>query len=447
MPFSKLGLTPSLCTPLAKMGYTQPTPVQSAAIPIILTGADLLARAQTGTGKTAAFALPMIQRLLLGERRRNTRAPLGLVLVPTRELALQVQRALATYGAAVRLRVTPIFGGVGMAPQIKALRNGVDIVVATPGRLIDHLQRQTVDLSAIEILVLDEADRMLDMGFMPALRRVLPALPVTRQTLLFSATLSDAVGRLSADFMREPKRVDVSNEQTVAPTITHRIHPVDHSRKRALLVHVLTQAPGNQALVFCKTKHGADRIGDLLESTNVKTAVIHGRKSQSQRTRCLADFKAGRIRVLVATDIAARGLDVAQLPLVVNYDLPLVAEDYVHRVGRTGRAGVPGNAVSLVTADEKPLLHEIQKLLSARLERSVVEGFEVSDVRTHPVQPREQRQKSSRREFVPDWQRRNSSRKPGASFRRRAHDTPRRRSGTSERRCDDGRAEHRLSEP
>ena len=425
MSFANLGLTPSLCTPLTKMGYTQPTPVQSASIPIILTGVDLLARAQTGTGKTAAFALPMIERLLLRERRAKTRAPLGLVLVPTRELAIQVQRALATYGAAVRLRVTPIFGGVGMAPQIKALRNGVDIVVATPGRLIDHLERKTVDLSAIEMLVLDEADRMLDMGFLPALRRVLPALPATRQTLLFSATLSDAVVRLSADFTREPKRVDVSNEQTVAPTITHRIHPVDHSRKRALLVHVLTQAPVSQALVFCKTKHGADRIGDMLESTNVKTSVIHGRKSQSQRTRSLADFKSGRIRVLVATDIAARGLDVVQLPLVVNYDLPLVAEDYVHRVGRTGRAGVPGNAVSLVTADENPLLHEIQKLLSARLERAVVEGFEVSDTRAPSMQPRENRHKNKRREFVPDWKRHRSGRKAGAGFKPRTQSAPR----------------------
>ncbi len=425
MPFSKLGLTPSLCTPLAKMGYTQPTPVQSASIPIILTGADLLARAQTGTGKTAAFALPMIERLLLRERREKTRAPLGLVLVPTRELAIQVQRALATYGAAVRLRVTPIFGGVGMTPQIKALRNGVDIVVATPGRLIDHLQRGTVDLSSIEMLVLDEADRMLDMGFMPALRRVLPALPRARQTLLFSATLSDAVVRLSADFTRDPQRVDVSHEQTVAPTISHRIHPVDHGRKRALLVHVLTQAPTHQALVFCKTKHGADRIGDHLEGVNVKTAVIHGRKSQSQRTRCLADFKAGRIRVLVATDIAARGLDVAQLPLVVNYDLPLVAEDYVHRVGRTGRAGVLGNAVSLVTAEDRPLLHDIQKLLSTPLEHAVVEGFEVNSVRARSEQPRENRGKPRRREFVPDWQRRPAGRKTTGGFTRRGRDTSR----------------------
>jgi ATP-dependent RNA helicase RhlE len=425
MPFSTLGLTPALCTPLARMGYTQPTSVQSASIPIILTGADLLARAQTGTGKTAAFALPMIERLVRGERRAKTRAPLGLVLVPTRELAVQVQHALATYGAAVRLRVTPIFGGVGMAPQLKALRNGVDIVVATPGRLIDHLQRRTVDLSSIEILVLDEADRMLDMGFLPALRRVLPALPLTRQTLLFSATLSDAVVRLSADFTRDPQRVDVSYDQTVAPTITHRIHPVDHHRKLALLVHVLTQAPESQALVFCKTKYGADRVGDRLEGANVKTAVIHGRKSQSQRTRCLADFKAGRIRVLVATDIAARGLDVVQLPLVVNYDLPLVAEDYVHRVGRTGRAGVPGHAVSLVTAEEKSLLHEIENLLSTRLEQVIVDGFEVSNARARSGQPRENRGKQKRRAFVPDWQRRHSGRKVAAAFTRRTQDTAR----------------------
>jgi ATP-dependent RNA helicase RhlE len=339
------------------------------------------------------------------------------VLVPTRELAVQVQRALAAYGAAVRLRVTPIFGGVGMAPQIKALRDGVDIVVATPGRLIDHLQRRTLDLSSIEILVLDEADRMLDMGFLPALRRVLPALPPSRQTLLFSATLSDAVVRLSADFTREPQHVDVSYDQAVAPTITHRIHSVDHDRKHALLVHVLTQAPGSQALVFCKTKHGADRVGDRLEGANVKTAVIHGRKSQSQRTRCLAAFKAGRIRVLVATDIAARGLDVAQLPLVVNYDLPLVAEDYIHRVGRTGRAGVPGHAVSLVTAEEASLLHAIQSLLSAPLEHVIVEGFEVSSARGRSGQPRGSRQT--------EWQRRHSGQKRGAGFTRRTQDTAR----------------------
>ena len=386
MPFSKLGLTPSLCAPLARMGYGQPTPVQLASIPIVLEGADLLARAQTGTGKTAAFGLPMIDRLVVRKRRSRTSKPLGLVLVPTRELAVQVHRALTTYGAPVQLRVTAIFGGVPMSPQIRALKHGTDIVVATPGRLIDHLQRRTIDLSAVEILTLDEADRMLDMGFLPPLRRVLPALPRTRQTLMFSATLSDAVAKLAAEFTREPRRVDVSNSNVVAPTITHRLHPVALDRKRALLVHVLTQAPAGQALVFCRTKRGADRVGAHLAGAGVKAAVIHGDKGQGARSRSLADFKAGRVAVLVATDIAARGLDVAHLPLVVNYDLPLVAEDYIHRVGRTGRAGVAGRAISFVTEADRQLLRDIQRLLPAPLEQVAVDGFDSPNERlTRPV--------------------------------------------------------------
>jgi len=378
MPFSKLGLTPSLCTPLVRMGYTEPTPVQSASIPLVLRGADLLARAQTGTGKTAAFGLPMIERLLVGRRRTVTRSPLGLVLVPTRELAIQVQRALMTYGTPVGLRVTAIFGGVPMPAQVKALKQGTDIVVATPGRLIDHLQRRTIDLAAVEILTLDEADRMLDMGFLPALRRVLLAVPSSRQTLLFSATIPSTVVRLSREFTREPLRIDVSSADPVAPTITHRMHPVDPGRKRALLLHVLTQAPSGQALVFCKTKRGADRVGDYLRDAGVRAAVIHGNKGQGARVRSLADFKAGRVSVLVATDIAARGLDIAQLPLVVNYDLPLVPEDYIHRVGRTGRAGMAGRAISLVMTSDRQLLREIQQLLSAPLEQVVVPGFETT---------------------------------------------------------------------
>jgi ATP-dependent RNA helicase RhlE len=388
MSFSKLGLTPSLCTPLAPMGYKEPTPVQAVSIPVVLSGTDLLARAQTGTGKTAAFGLPMIERLFVRARRTRARAPRGLVLVPTRELAAQVHRALATYGAPVQLRVTPIFGGVAMGAQIQSLRHGTDIVVATPGRLIDHLQRRTIDLSAIEILTLDEADRMLDMGFLPSLRRVIPALPRDRQTLLFSATLSDAVVRLSAEFTRDPTRVDVSEKQVVAPTVTHRVHPVADDRKRDLLTHVLTQAPTSQALVFCKTKRGSDRVGDHLERAGIKAAVIHGNKSQGARTRALGDFKAGRVTTLVATDLAARGLDIAQLPLVVNYDLPLVAEDYIHRVGRTGRAGRAGHAISLVSGSDRHLLRDIQGLLPAPLEQVVVEGFEsrpdVGVVRNRP---------------------------------------------------------------
>jgi ATP-dependent RNA helicase RhlE len=394
MSFSTLGLAPVLCTPLAGMGYTEPTPVQSASIPLVLKGSDLLARAQTGTGKTAAFALPMIERLFVPRRPARTRNPLGLVLVPTRELAMQVHSALAKYGAPVQLRVTTIVGGVSMSPQVKALRLGTDIVVATPGRLIDHLQRRTVDLSAVEILTLDEADRMLDMGFLPALRRVLLALPPARQTLLFSATLSADVVRLAGDFTRDPQHVDVSHGDVVAPTITHRLHPVDQDRKRALLVHVLTQAPAGQALVFCKTKRGADRVGEHLEHAGLQAAVIHGNKNQNARTRSLAQFKAGRVSVLVATDIAARGLDVAQLPLVVNYDLPMVAADYVHRVGRTGRAGLAGRAVSLVTASDRPLLRDIQKLLSDPLETVAVPGFEATN--SSSATPHQRRPERSR---------------------------------------------------
>ena len=375
MSFSNLGLTPSLCLQLARLGYSQPTPIQTRAIPAALTGTDLLARAQTGTGKTAAFGLPMIERLVARRDGRRSRIPRGLVLVPTRELAAQVHRALATYGAPVQLRVTAIFGGVGMGPQIQSLRNGTDVVVATPGRLIDHLQRRTVDLSAIEILTLDEADRMLDLGFLPALRRVNAALPRSRQTLLFSATLPEAVVGLAAEFTRNPARVDVSDGQAVAPTVTHHLHTVAADQKRAVLTHVLTQDAASQALVFCKTKRGSDRVGEHLERAGIKTAVIHGNKSQGARTRALGDFKAGRVHVLVATDIASRGLDIAQLPLVVNYDLPLVAEDYIHRVGRTGRAGRSGRAVSLVSPSDSQLLRDIQRLLPAPLERVAVQGF------------------------------------------------------------------------
>jgi ATP-dependent RNA helicase RhlE len=368
MSFSKLGLTPSLCLPLAGFGYEQPTPVQAQAIPAVLTGTDLLARAQTGTGKTAAFGLPMIERIAARRGGNRPRLPRGLVLVPTRELAAQVHRSLATYGAPAKIRVTAIFGGVGMGAQIQSLKLGTDIVVATPGRLIDHMQRRTVDLSAIEMLTLDEADRMLDMGFLPALRRIVASVPRSRQTLLFSATLPKAVVELAAAFTRNPAYVDVSDGQAVASNVTHHLQTVAVDRKRAALTHLLTQEAANQALVFCKTKRGSDRVGEHLERAGIRTAVIHGNKSQGARTRALGDFKAGRVNVLVATDLAARGLDIAQLPLVVNYDLPLVAEDYIHRVGRTGRAGRSGRAVSLVSASDARLLRDIEKLLPAPLE-------------------------------------------------------------------------------
>jgi ATP-dependent RNA helicase RhlE len=366
--------------------------VQVESIPIVLTGTDLLARAQTGTGKTAAFGLPMIHRLLSGrDRLPHGTKPRALVLVPTRELALQVQQSLTTYGAAVNLRVTSIFGGVSMTGQIKSLQRGTDVIVATPGRLLDHLGRRTVDLSGIEILILDEADRMLDMGFLPAMRRVLGALPRGRQTLLFSATFSSDIVKLSAEFTREPKRVDVAPAQAVAATVMHRVHPVSEGRKGALLTHVLMQSPVGQALVFCKTKRGSNRVGEYLERSGVKVAVIHGNKSQNARTRALAGFKTGRVTVLVATDIAARGLDIAQLPLVVNYDMPLVPSDYIHRIGRTGRAGLAGRAVSLLSPADRPLLQDIQRLLPDPIEHIVVDGFDAPAESRPASRPQETR--------------------------------------------------------
>jgi ATP-dependent RNA helicase RhlE len=370
--------------------------VQAQSIPIVLEGRDLLGRAQTGTGKTAAFGLPMIDRLLIrGRRPAGQRKPRGLVLVPTRELALQVHKSLTQYGAPAHLRCTAIFGGVSIRPQIQSLSRGTDIVVATPGRLLDHMQQRTVDLSGVEILTLDEADRMLDMGFLPPLRRILKAVPRDRQTLLFSATFSKEVVELSAEFTRDPARVDVSENQVVAATVTHRVHPVSDGRKAELLKHVLTQAPVGQALVFCKTKRGSNRVCEALEKSGLRAAAIHGNKSQGARTRALGDFKAGRVAILVATDLAARGLDIVQLPLVVNYDLPLVAEDYIHRVGRTGRAGLEGRAVSLVSSADRGLLFEIQKLLPSPLEQVVVEGFEMTQAERNapppPPAPRHQR--------------------------------------------------------
>ena len=399
MPFSKLGLRPSICVPLARLGYQEPTPIQAQAIPVVLRGTDLLARAQTGTGKTAAFGLPMIERLVAAHDGARPRHPRGLVLVPTRELAAQVHRALSTYGAPAQLRITAIYGGVGMGAQVQSLKRGVEIVVATPGRLIDHLQRRTIDLSAIEILTLDEADRMLDMGFLPPLRRVMASLRRPRQTLLFSATLSDAVVRLAAEFTRDPARVDVSDGQAVAATVTHHVHTTAIDQKRAVLTNLLTDDAAGQALVFCKTKRGSDRVGDHLERAGITAAVIHGNKSQGARTRALGDFKAGRVTVLVATDLAARGLDIAQLRLVINYDLPLAAEDYIHRVGRTGRAGRRGRAVSLVSPSESHLLRDIQRLLQEPLEQVAVKGFEATNAPRSIHRPDRSRDRSRPQRF------------------------------------------------
>ena len=419
MPFSELGLTDSLCRAIARLDYAQPTPVQLAAIPVVLAGRDLLACAQTGTGKTAAFGLPMIQRLATQAPRGGAARPRGLVLVPTRELAAQVQTALATFGVPLHLRSAAIYGGVSMGPQVRALR-GATIVVATPGRLIDHVQRRTIDLSGVEILTLDEADRMLDMGFLPPLRSLIPMLPRVHQTLMFSATISPEIQRLAAEFTRDPLRIDVSPAQAIAPTVKHHIHHVSRDQKRGLLLHVLKQSAAGQALVFCQTKHGTDKVAKYLAQAGLTVAVIHGNKSQNARTRSLDDFKAGRVSILAATDIAARGLDIAELPLVVNFDLPLVAEAYVHRVGRTGRAGLAGRAVSLVSAEDRPLLQDIQRLLKEPLEHVRVEGYEAPPAAMPSSAPRPPQRSFRPRGYAPQRRQgapRSSSRPRAASYR------------------------------
>ncbi len=381
MSFDSLGLAPELLRALAEHGYETPTPVQTQSIPVVLAGRDLLAGAQTGTGKTAAFALPLLQRLFTGNARpaQPGKRPRALILTPTRELAAQVHESLRDYGRYLRPRSAVIFGGVGMQPQINALHRGLDIVVATPGRLIDHMQQRTVDLSGIEILVLDEADRMLDMGFLPAMRRILSVLPrQNRQTLLFSATFADEIKALATQFMRDPEQVQIAARNSIAATVSHVVHPVDAGKKKDLLLELLSRDSRRQTLVFARTKHGSDKLARFLEQHGLHCAVIHGNKSQNARTRALADFKAGKATVMVATDIAARGIDIDQLPAVINFDLPMVAEDYVHRIGRTGRAGAEGQAISLVCHEETGLLRDIQKLIKREIAVEPVAGFEPS---------------------------------------------------------------------
>ena len=378
MSFESLGLSPELLRALAEQNFTTPTPIQQQAIPLVLAGHDLLAGAQTGTGKTAAFGLPLLQHLGTSPQAVNgPRRPRALVLAPTRELATQVHDSLRDYSKYLRIPSAVIYGGVGMGNQLDALRRGVDLVIACPGRLIDHMERRSIDLSGIEVLILDEADRMLDMGFLPSIKRILAKLPrQNRQTMLFSATFADPIRELALEFMREPKQIQVTPRNTVAETITHRVHPVDGSRKRDLLLHLLAQDSRLQTLVFARTKHGSDKLATFLEKSGIKTAAIHGNKSQGARQRALSDFKAGRINVLVATDIAARGIDIDQLPQVINFDLPMVAEDYVHRIGRTGRNGSTGQAISLVAQDEAKYLRAIVRLLNRDMDLRDVPGFE-----------------------------------------------------------------------
>ncbi len=382
--FESLGLAPALLRALSEQGYTKPTPIQAAAIPLVLDGHDLLAGAQTGTGKTAAFALPLLQKLGVdaaahGAAHKQPRKPRALILTPTRELAAQVHDSLRTYGKHLRVYTAAVFGGVGMGGQVMSLRRSLDVIVATPGRLIDHMDRRNVDLSCIDTLVLDEADRMLDMGFAPALKKILGALPrQQRQTLLFSATFAPEIKALAAQFMHNPRELQMALPNAVAVGVSHRVHPVDADKKRELLLHLLAADSRRQTLVFARTKHGSDKLCKYLGQHGFRVGAIHGNKSQGQRTRALAEFKAGKVTVLVATDIAARGLDIVQLPAVVNYDLPMVAQDYVHRIGRTGRAGAEGLALSLVSREEEGLLRDIRRLLKQDLVIEPVAGFEPS---------------------------------------------------------------------
>ncbi len=376
MSFDSLGLKAELLRAVSENGYSTPTPIQKQAIPLILEGQDIMGGAQTGTGKTAGFTLPLLQNLMSsGSAKQGSRPIRALVLTPTRELAAQVGESVNTYGKYLPLKSTVIFGGVKINPQIQKLRNGIDILVATPGRLLDHVGQKTIDLSKLEILVLDEADRMLDMGFIRDIRKVLALLPKQKQTLFFSATFSSDIKRLANELLKSPALIEVAQRNTTAERVTQVVHPVDKSRKRELLSLLIGSNNWQQVLVFTRTKHGANRLSAQLVTDGISSAAIHGNKSQGARTRALAEFKSGKTRVLVATDIAARGLDIDQLPHVVNFELPNVPEDYIHRIGRTGRAGNEGEAMSLVCVDELKLLRDIERLIKRDIPKDIIEGF------------------------------------------------------------------------
>lgn len=374
MSFNKLGLSSALLKSIQAKGYSNPSEIQQEAIPEILKGKDILAGAQTGTGKTAAFALPILHRLQNAEsKRRRVRV---LVLVPTRELASQVGESFRDYGSNLRFRTSVLYGGVSINTQIDKIRKGVDIVVATPGRLLDHLNQKTLKLSELETFVLDEADRMLDMGFIRDIKKILKYLPDEKQNLLFSATFPNEIKALADNLLNAPKRIQVRSSNSTAEKVVQVVYPVDKSRKRELLAHCIKEEGWFQVLVFSRTKHGANKLAQQLSKEGIDADAFHGNKSQAQRTRALKDFKDSKTQVLVATDIAARGIDINLLPQVVNFDLPYVPEDYIHRIGRTARAGQEGKAISLVSADEHKLLFDIEKLLNSPIPRETIEGFE-----------------------------------------------------------------------
>ncbi|MDB6041203.1 MAG: helicase [Verrucomicrobiales bacterium] len=372
MPFNQLGLDANILKAVQEAGYTEPTPIQLAAIPQILAGHDLIGIAQTGTGKTAAFVLPILAKLANGPARSGMRA---LVVAPTRELVVQIEENVRAYAKHLPLRMATVFGGVGERPQIQALRSGVDLIVATPGRLLDLMQQGHVNFSALTFLVLDEADRMLDMGFLPAIRQIVEALPERRQTLLFSATLSREIESLTHEFQRFPKTIQIGRRSNPAETVTQLIYEVPKHLKSELLVHLLRDPSFDTVLVFARMKHGADRIAKKLESSGIRTATLHSNRSQNQRLRALKDFKSGDVRVLVATDIAARGIDVDGISHVVNYDFPMHSEDYVHRIGRTGRAHAVGDAISFVTPEDQTALRSLERFIGRGIVRKRAEGF------------------------------------------------------------------------
>ncbi|EKD51608.1 MAG: hypothetical protein ACD_62C00220G0002 [uncultured bacterium] len=390
MSFENLGLSPELLQAVQGQGYSVPTPIQTKAIPLILNKQDILGSAQTGTGKTAGFTLPLLQRLMLekknGGGKRHIRA---LILTPTRELAAQVCKSVETYGKHLPLRSTVVFGGVNMEAQVRRLQYGVDIVVATPGRLLDHIGQRTIDLSRVDVLILDEADRMLDMGFIPDVKRIIALLPKGRQNLLFSATLTNEVKKLAMGFLNNPVVVEVAPQNTASELVSQVVHHVDRRRKRELLSHIINTKKWQRVLVFTRTKHGANRLAEELSIDGISATAIHGNKTQAARTKALEQFKKEAVRVLVATDIAARGLDIQQMPHVVNFDLPHVPEDYVHRIGRTGRAGHEGEALSLVCVDELNLLRNIERMLNISIPKMNLKGYEPdSSIRAEPIQRR-----------------------------------------------------------
>ena len=388
MSFEKLGLSKHLLKAIAEQGYDTPTPIQAQAIPIILEKKDILAGAQTGTGKTAGFTLPMLELLSRAKPSKHAKAHhvKALILTPTRELAMQVEESVRLYGKHLPFKSTVIFGGVKINPQITALRKGIDIVVATPGRLLDHISQKTINLSKVDFLILDEADRMLDMGFVNDIKKVIAVIPKERQTLLFSATYSDEIKKLSASFLRSPSLIEVARRNTSCETVKQAVYPVDKTRKRELLTHLIKEGDWKQVLVFTRTKHGANRLTGQLETDGITAVAIHGNKSQNARIKALDDFKKGKVRVLVATDIAARGIDIDQLPHVVNFELPNVSEDYVHRIGRTGRAGNEGEAISLVCVDEDEFLANIEKLIKKDIPKVWLKGFKPDpSIKAEPI--------------------------------------------------------------